>query len=131
MNGLKERLTTEEIEIPLQCPCCMQFIGRDITIYIRDDGGVVCSRCYHAERIDEIASWNELSEWAVRLRDGWRWFRQRVSIRHAIDRRRQLQGYAWVFFKDCWKNPRAVQRRVAELRLLDRWQQRVMAGLDS
>lgn len=131
MNGLKERLTTEEIEIPLQCPRCRHFIGRDVTIYIRDDTEVVCSRCHHGERIAEIRSWGELPDWAVALRDGWRRLRKQVSIRYWVDRRRELQGYAWVFFKDCWKNPRAVQRRVWELRHLDRWQQRVMAGLDT
>lgn len=131
MNGLKERLTTEEIEIPLQCPRCSHFIGKDITIYVQDDGEVVCSRCYHAERIAEIGEWGELPDWVIALQARWRQVRQRMSIRGWRDRRRDLQGYAWAFFKDCWKNPREVQRRVIELRHLDRWQQRVMAGLDT
>lgn len=131
MNGLKERLTTEEIEIPLQCPQCTHFIGRDVTIYIKDDGDVMCSRCYHAERIAEIGDWNEMPDWVIALRTGWRSLRQRASIRKWRERRRELQSWAWIFFRDCWKNPREVQRRVHELRHLDRWQQRIMAGLDT
>lgn len=130
MNGLKERLNTEEIEIPLNCPSCQHFVGKDVTFYVNDDGSIVCSRCYHDQRIDEIQSWDELSEWMIRLQAGWRALRRHTSIRGWIERRRELQGYTWVFFKDCWKNPQAVAHRVSELRHLDRWQQRIMAGLD-
>lgn len=131
MNGLKERLNTEEIEIPVHCPGCSQFVGKDVTFYVNDDGSIACTRCYHAERVAEIANWDELPDWLLRLRDGYRRVRRTASIRGWMNRRRELQGYAWVFFKDCWKNPREVQRRVVELRLLDRWQQQIMAGLDS
>lgn len=130
MNGLKERLNTAEIEIPLCCPSCSRFVGKDLTYYINDDESITCSRCHHADQIHMIGGWNELPDWTLRLQAEWRRLRRCISIRGWLKKRRELQSWAWVFFKDCWKNPQEVQRRAAELREMDEWQS-VMMGLDT
>jgi hypothetical protein len=129
-SALKERLNTAELEIPSVCPTCQQFVDRDVTYYyVCDSGDIVCSRCRHTEQMNVIASWEDLPEWFVFARREWRRLSAKYSPRRMGRRRREAQQWAWAFFRDCWKDPKAVARRVAELNEIHRWQTAIMAGL--
>lgn len=126
---LRTRLSTEELEIPSVCPTCKQFVGADITYYVCDDGSIICSRCRHVDQLEMIESWGYLPDWLVFARREWRRLSAKYSPRKLIRRRREMQHYAWAFFRDCWKDPKAVARRVADLNEIHRWQVAVMSGL--
>ncbi len=126
---LKARLNTDELEIPPACPACNRFMGKDVTLYVCDDGSIICARCRHDDQLSMIASWDYLPEWVVFARREWRRLAARYSPRSLLRRRREAQQWAWAFFRDCWRDPKAVARRVADLHEINRWQVAIMSGL--